>query len=164
MNQRKGYIISEISHKRGGSWEVRLDENSYSRTRSPFPRGVGPSGSVFLVPTWSFPISTQAVALLEPSFWTYSLQIHCNGSARPRSHPSLGPVRKPWPYIYIFLFYFQFSYNFFYIHLFFKYLHFLQPFFFPYLFISPLPFTLILLFIFPFIFLYFSLHIPSLLL
>ena len=52
-------------------------------------------------------------------------------------------------YIYIFLFYFQFSYNFFYIHLFFKYLHFLQLFLFPYFFISSLPSTLILLFIFP---------------
>ena len=102
MNQKKWYITSEISHKRRGargcSWEVRLDENSYPRTRSPSPRGVRSSGSVFLAPTCSSPTSTQVVAPLEPSFWTHSLQIHCNGSTGPRSHPSLGPVRKLWPY------------------------------------------------------------------
>ena len=101
MNQRKGYIISDISHKkRGGSWEVRLDGNSYPQTRSPSPWGVGPSGSVFLAPTWSSPISTQTVASSEPNSLTHSLQIHCNGSTRPRSHPSLGPTRKLWPYNY----------------------------------------------------------------
>ena len=100
MNQKNGYIISEISHKMGGggAWEVRLDGNSYCRTRSPFPRGVGPSSSMFLAPTWSSLISTQVVAPSEPSFWTHSLQIHCNRSTGPRSHPSLGPARKPWPY------------------------------------------------------------------
>ena len=100
MNQREGYITSEISHKGRvrGSWEARRDENSHPQMRSPFPRGVGPSGSVFLAPIWSSLISTQAVAPLEPNFWTHSLQIHCNGSAKPRSRPSLGPVRKPWPY------------------------------------------------------------------
>ena len=37
------------------------------------PWDVGPSGSVY------FSIPKQAVALLEPNFWTHSLQIHCNG-------------------------------------------------------------------------------------
>ena len=66
--------------------------------RNPSPRGVGSSGAVFLASTWSSPTSTQAVALSEPNFWTHSLQIHCNGSAGPRSHPPLGLVQKPWPY------------------------------------------------------------------
>ena len=100
MNQKKWYITLEISHKGAGgcSWEVRLGGNSYPRTRSPSPRGVGPSGAVFLAPTWSSPILTQVIAPSEPSFWTHSLQIHCNGFARPKSHPPLGPVRKLWPY------------------------------------------------------------------
>ena len=102
MNQKKWYITLEISHKRRGaggcSWEVRLDGNSYPLTRSPSPRGVGPSGSVFLAHSWSSPTSTQAVAPSEPSFWTHSLQIHCNGSVGPRSHSPLGPVRKSRPY------------------------------------------------------------------
>ena len=100
MNQKKWYITLEISHKGAGgcSWEVRLDGNSYPRTRSPSPWGIGPFGAVFLAPTWSSPTSTQAVAPSEPSFWTHSLQIHCNGSAGPKSHPPLGPVWKPWSY------------------------------------------------------------------
>ena len=66
--------------------------------RSPSLWGVGSSSSVFLTPTWSSPTSTQAITPSEPSFWTYTLQIHCNGSTGPRSHPPLGPVWKPWPY------------------------------------------------------------------
>ena len=99
--KKKWYITSEISHKggpKGCSWEVRRDGNSYPWTRSPSPRGVRSSGFVFLALTWSSPTSTQTVALLEPSFWTHSLQIHCNGSVGPRSHPPLGPVQKLWPY------------------------------------------------------------------
>ena len=53
---------------------------------------------------------------------------------------------------------FQFSYNFFNIYLFFKYLYFLQPLSIPYYFISPLPSTLILLFIFLFSVLSYSHH------
>ena len=100
MNQREGYITSKISHegRAGGSSETRRDGNSHPRMRSPFPRGVKPSSSVFLALIWSSPISTQVVAPLEPNFWTHSLQIHCNGSAGPRSRPSLGPVRKLWTY------------------------------------------------------------------
>ena len=104
MNQGKGYITSKISQKkkrkkkRKSSWEARGDGNSHPRTRSPFPLGVGPSDSMFLAPTWSSPIPKQAVAPSEPNFWTHSLQIHCNRSVGPRSRPSLGPVRKPWPY------------------------------------------------------------------
>ena len=90
--------LSQGEEAGGCSLEVRLDGNPYPQTRSPFPRGFELSGSVFLAPTWSSPTSTQVVALSEPNFWTYSLQIHCNGSAGPRSHPPLGPVRKPWPY------------------------------------------------------------------
>ena len=100
MNQREGYITSKISHKgrAGGSWEARRDGNSHPRTRSPFPRGVRPSGSMFLALIWSSPISTQVVAPSEPNLWTHSLQIHCNGSVGPRSRPLLGPVRKLWTY------------------------------------------------------------------
>ena len=89
---------------RWGSWGVRLDGNSYPRTRSPFPRAVGSSDSMFLALTWSSPASAQAVAPLKPSFWTHSLQICWNESAGPRSRPPLGPVRKPWPYIYIYIY------------------------------------------------------------
>ena len=63
-----------------------------------FPWDVGPSDSVFLAPIWSPLIPKQAITLSEPNFWTHSLQIHCNGSAGPRSRPSLGLIRKPWPY------------------------------------------------------------------
>ena len=37
------------------------------------PKDVGPSGSEYFSPP------KQAVASLEPNFWTHSLQIHCNG-------------------------------------------------------------------------------------
>ena len=61
---------------------------------------------LFLAPVWSSLISTQVVAPSEPNFWTHSLQIHCNGSAGPRSHLSLDPVRKPWLYnLFIYLFF-----------------------------------------------------------
>ena len=39
---------------------------------------VGPSGSVYFSP------QKQAVASLEPNFWTHYLQIHCNGPS-PRT-------------------------------------------------------------------------------
>ena len=71
-----------------------------------FPYGAGPSDSMFLAPIWSLPIPKQAVAPSEPNFWTHSLQIHCNGSAGPRSHLSLDLVRKPWLYnLFIYLFF-----------------------------------------------------------
>ena len=60
--------------------------------------GVGLSDSVFLAPIWSSSILKQAVAPSEPNFWTHFLQIHYNGSAGPRSRPSLGSVRKSWLY------------------------------------------------------------------
>ena len=49
---------------------------------------------LFLAPAWSSPISTQAVAPSEPSFWTHSLQIHCNGFVGPRSLSVAGPSQK----------------------------------------------------------------------
>ena len=116
MNPKKWYITSEISHKGGGgargcSWEVRLDVNSYPRTRSLSPQGVGPFGSVFLAPTWSSPTSTQVVVPSEPSIWTHSLQIQCNRSAGPRSHPPLGPKSRDPTIIIIFLFEKCYNYN-----------------------------------------------------
>ena len=43
MNQKKGYITSEISQKneggRKGFWEAKGDENSHPRTKSLFPLG-----------------------------------------------------------------------------------------------------------------------------
>ena len=55
----------------------------------------------------------------------------------------------------IIIFLFNFPITFFNIYSFFKYLHFFQLFSIPYLFISPLPFTFISLFIFPFILFFF---------
>ena len=55
----------------------------------------------------------------------------------------------------IILFFSNFSLIFLTFNFFYKYFHLLQPFSLPYLFISPLPSTLISLFIFPFIFSYF---------
>ena len=59
-----------------------------------FPQIASPSTSVFLVSTRSSPPSTLTVVSLKPSFWTHSLQIHCNGSAWPRSHLSTRPSLK----------------------------------------------------------------------
>ena len=89
MNQRKGYIISKISHKVGRDkagihilrWGV-LSPGALGRL------------VLFLTPAWSSPISTQAVAPSEPSFWTHSLQIHCTGSAGPGSPSVAGPSQK----------------------------------------------------------------------
>ena len=60
-----------------GSRDVRGVGDSSPRARwSPLPGPFGPSDPV----RFSFPpISERAVALLEPNFWTHSLQIHCNG-------------------------------------------------------------------------------------
>ena len=80
-------------------WWVRPDGNSYPRSRSSFPRIVSPSNSVFLVPTRSSLTSTLTVVSSKPSSWTHFLQIHCNGSVGPRTHPSMGPVWKSRPYI-----------------------------------------------------------------
>ena len=97
MNQKKRiYNTKDLPQEEDG--EAKGAGNSHPRTRSPFSRGIRPSDYVFLVPIWSSPIPTQAVPPSEPNFWTHSLQIHCNGSTGPRSRPSLGPVRKPWPY------------------------------------------------------------------
>ena len=62
--------------------------------RSSFPRIVSLSTSVFLVPTRSSPTPALTVVSSKPNPWTHSLQIHCNGSAGPRSHPSMGPSLK----------------------------------------------------------------------
>ena len=101
MNQRKGYIIGEISHK-GGAGEVRLGGNSYSRMRSPFPWGVGSSGSVLssclIIPnfyTSRCPIKAQ---LLDPLYKFIVL-----GLLGLDSRPLLGLTRKPWPYVYIYI-------------------------------------------------------------
>ena len=100
MNQGEGYITWEISQMKGwrvpGKWEELVIHILGRGVLSPWD--VGPSDFVFLAPIWSSPIPKQAVAPSEPNFWIHSLQIHCNWSAGPGSHPSLGPVRKPWPY------------------------------------------------------------------
>ena len=104
MNQWKGYITSEISQKKGeegGNKALGKREEMGIHILGQgvlSPWGVGLSDSVFLAPIWSSTIPTQVVAPSEPNFWTHSLQIHCNGSAWPRSRPSLGSTRKPWPY------------------------------------------------------------------
>ena len=79
-------------------WWIEPDGSSYHWARSSFPRTVSPSIPVFLIPTRPSPLSMQAVVSSKPSSWTRSLQIHCNGSAWPRSHLSMGPslARKTW--------------------------------------------------------------------
>ena len=108
MNQGEGYIISEISQTKGEKREAfgkREELGTHILGRGVLsPWDVGPSDSVFLAPIWSSPIPKIAVAPSKPNFWTHSLQIHCNGFAKPRSRPLLGPVRKSWPYnLFIFL-------------------------------------------------------------
>ena len=84
MNGREGYITTEITQSRGGrkkkaqrkergSWDARGVGSSCPRARGPFSLGRSPSDSVYFSPP------KQAVASLEPNFWTHSLQIHCNG-------------------------------------------------------------------------------------
>ena len=106
MNGGKGYIATEISQKRRRKERrkkahgKREELGVHILERGVLsPWDVGPSDSTFLAPIWSSPVPKQAVAPSEPNFWTHSLQIHCNGSAGPKSHPSLGPVRKTRPYI-----------------------------------------------------------------
>ena len=72
-------------------WWIRPDGSSYHRARSPFPRTVSLFIPVFLIPTWSSPPSTSTVVSSKPNSWTHYLQIHCNGSAWPRSYLSMGP-------------------------------------------------------------------------
>ena len=114
MNQGEWYITLEISQKNGekkekrealrrSSWEEVLGKREelgihILKPGVLSPWDIGPSDFVFLAPIWSSSISKQAVAPSEPNFWTHSLQIHCNGSAEPKSHPPLSPVRKPRPY------------------------------------------------------------------
>ena len=81
--------------KERGSWEGRGAGNTYPWTRSPFSLG---RRAVWFYILSSYliiaPTPKPAVAPSEPNFWIHSLQIHCNGSAGPKFHPSLGPVRK----------------------------------------------------------------------
>ena len=113
MDQRELYNIRDLPQGKGAgfgslgggaqvppscSWWIRPDGNSYPRTRSSFPRIMRSSSSVFLAPTRSSLTSALTVASSKPSSWTYSLQIHCNVSAGPRSHTSMGPIRKSQPY------------------------------------------------------------------
>ena len=93
--EREIYNARDLPQRGEGSrwrsWWVRLDGSS-------FPRIVRPSSPVFLAPTRSSLMPEQTVASSKRSSWARSLKIHCNGFARPRSHPSMGPVRKSRPY------------------------------------------------------------------
>ena len=89
MNQRKEYIISEISHKGGGD-----EAGIHILGWGVLSLGVLGHLVLFLALAWSCPISTQVVALLEPSFWTHSLQIHCTRFAGPRSSFVARPNQK----------------------------------------------------------------------
>ena len=85
--------------KERGYWEARGAGNSHPRTRSPFSLG---RRAVWLCVFSSYliiaPTPKPVVTPSEPNFWTHSLQIHCNGSAGPRSCLSLGLVQKTRPY------------------------------------------------------------------
>ena len=103
MDRSEPYKVRDLPQDKGPSWGgeaqiplsclwwIRLNGSSYHRVRSLFPQTVSPSILVFLIPTRSSSPSTSIVVSLNISYWTYSLQIHCNGSAWPRSHLSLGP-------------------------------------------------------------------------
>ena len=90
----------EEENKERGFWEARGDVNTHPRTRSPFSLG---HRAVWLCVLSSYliiaPTPKHAVAPSEHNFWSHSLQNHCNGYAGLKSYPSLGPVRKPRPYI-----------------------------------------------------------------
>ena len=108
----KPYKVRDLHKKRGapwggggeaqvpplGLWWIKPNGSSYHRVRSSFPRTMSPSIPVFLIPTRSSPPSTSTIVSSKPSSWTHSLQIHCNGSAWPRSHLSMGPSQawKTW--------------------------------------------------------------------
>ena len=103
--RRRIYITSEICERDGGRKKAPRKREELGIHTLKWgvlsPWDIGPSNSVFLAPIWSSPVPKQVVAPSKPNFWTHSLQIHCNGSVRPRSHLSLGPIRKPRPYNYI---------------------------------------------------------------
>ena len=83
MNRRKGYITTEITQsmkearrpiERREALGMREELGVLVLGRGALsPWDVGSSGSVYFLPP------KQVVASLEPNFWTYSLQIHCNG-------------------------------------------------------------------------------------
>ena len=85
--REKGYIIAEISQRRGGGEKWREVPGKREKLGVHIlERGVfsfwdiGPSDSMFLAPIWSSSTTPkQAVAPSEPNLWTHSLQIHCNG-------------------------------------------------------------------------------------
>ena len=86
MNGREGYITTEITQREKGERKRRRrprERRETPRTREELgvpilgrgvlsPWDVGPSDSVY------FSTPKQAIASLEPNFWTHSLQIHCN--------------------------------------------------------------------------------------
>ena len=113
--EKKPYKVKDLPRGKGASrgggvgeketqgpplclWWIKPNESSYYRARSSFPRTRSPSIPMFLIPTRPSPLSTQAVVSSKPNSWTRSLQIHCNGSAWPKSHLSMGPspTRKTW--------------------------------------------------------------------
>ena len=108
MNRRELHEIRDLPQGRG-AWLLRGEGHRFLLYASGesdqmgvriigqgarFPQIASPSTSVFLVSTRSSPPSTLTVVSLKPSFWTHSLQIHCNGSAWPRSHLSTRPSLK----------------------------------------------------------------------
>ena len=99
--ERNIYNIRDLPERgggEGGSWEVRGAGNSHSRTMSPFSLR---RRAVWFCVLSSYLIiarSQTSCRLIRAQLLTHSLQIHCNGSAKPKSRPSLGPVRTLWPY------------------------------------------------------------------
>ena len=87
MNEREGYITTEITQREKGERKRRRrpkERRETPRTREELgvpilewgvlsPWDVRPSDSVYFSPP------KQAIASSEPNFWTHSLQIHCNG-------------------------------------------------------------------------------------
>ena len=114
INGREGYITTEITQSKGdgkrkeaqekgrGSRDARGDGDSSPRAKGPF--SLGPLSRLIL---YVFPSSERAVASSEPNFWTYSLQIHCNGL-----DPKIATLQNQYMYLFFFFFFFFFPFFF----------------------------------------------------
>ena len=108
MNGREEYITTEITQRKGGGGEEKEEEGLEKGERllgcerswefSSSGEGSFLLGTLGRLIVCIFSPPKQVVASSKPNFWTHTLQIHYNGSVGPRSHPLLGPVRKPRPY------------------------------------------------------------------
>ena len=102
MNEREGYITTKITQRDKGERKRRRRPRERREAlgtqkelgvpvlgrRVLSPWDVGPSNSMYFSPP------KQVVASSKPNFWTYSLQIHCNGSGPKTESLQLAPSVK----------------------------------------------------------------------